>query len=122
MGVLSATGRLHHGEREILVRDVGKAGVAEKGGLKVDDRIISIEGNTPKTFSMETDTGLDGPQAALGEALEAACSSKTNVLQLQVRRGDKTMALKFKVPSSPAFASTFPQKCYRCIEWKILSK
>ena len=43
MGVLSATGRLHDGEREILVRDVGKAGAAEKGDLKVNDRIISID-------------------------------------------------------------------------------
>ena len=111
MGVLSATGRLHDGEREILIRDVGKAGVAEKAGLKVDDRIISIEGNTPKAFSMETDTGLDGPQAVLGEALDAACSSKTKVLQIMVRRGDKTIKLKLKAPSSPAFASSFPQNC-----------
>ena len=111
MGVLSASGRLHDGEREIVVRDVGKGGVAEAGGLEVDERIISIDGKIPKPFSMITDTGLEGPQAALGEALEAACSSKTNALQLQVRREEKTIALKFKVPSSPAFASTFPQKC-----------
>lgn len=111
MGVLSASGRLHDGEREILVRDVGKAGAAEKGDLKVNDRIISIEGNTPKTFSMETNTGLDGPQAVLGAALDAVCSSKTKVLQLIVRRGDKIIELKLKVPASPAFASSFPQKC-----------
>ena len=30
MGVLSATGRLHKEEREIVVRDVGKGGVAEE--------------------------------------------------------------------------------------------
>ena len=111
MGVLSATGRLHDGEKEIVVRDVGKGGLAESGGLQVGDRILSIDGRQPKAFSMVTDTALDGPQAALGEALEAACSSKTNVLQFQVRRGEKTIALKFKVPASPAFASTFPQKC-----------
>ena len=111
MGVLSATGRLHDGEKEIVLRDVGKGGVAATGGLQVEDRIISIDGKTPKPFSMVTDTALEGPQEMLGKALEAACSSKTNVLQLQVRRGEKTMALKFKVPVSPAFASTFPQKC-----------
>ena len=42
LGVLSATGRLHDGEKEIVVRDVGKSGVAESGGLQVGDRIISI--------------------------------------------------------------------------------
>ena len=51
MGVLSATGRLHDGEKEIVVRDVGKGGVAESGGLQVGDRIISIDGKTPKPFT-----------------------------------------------------------------------
>ena len=31
MGVLSASGRLRDGEREIVVRDLGKGGVAEAG-------------------------------------------------------------------------------------------
>ena len=35
MGVLSATGRLHDGEKEIVVRDVGKGSVAESGGLNL---------------------------------------------------------------------------------------
>ncbi|MCP4817382.1 MAG: hypothetical protein GY888_33105, partial [Planctomycetaceae bacterium] len=33
MGVLSATGRLSDGERAILVMDIGKEGVADRGGL-----------------------------------------------------------------------------------------
>ncbi len=111
MGVLSATGRLHEGEREIVVRHVGKGGVAESGGLQVGDRILSIDGQTPKLFSMSTDTGLEGPQEMLGKALETACSSKSNLLQLQVRRGEENMTMKLKVPASPVFASTFPQQC-----------
>ena len=71
MGVLSATGRLHDGEREIVVRDVGKGGVAESGGLLVGDRILSIGGITPKPFTMSLDSGLEGPQEMLGKALEA---------------------------------------------------
>ena len=58
MGVLSATGRLHDGEREIVVRHVGKGGVAESGGLQVGDRILLIDGQTPKLFSMSLDSGL----------------------------------------------------------------
>ena len=111
MGVLSATGRLHDGERDIIVRDVGKGGVAESGGLLVGDRILSIGGKTPKSFSMSTDSGLEGPQAMLGKALDAACSSKSNLLHIQVRRGEKNITTKLKVPASPVFASTFPQKC-----------
>ena len=85
MGVLSATGRLHDGEREIVVRDVGKGGVAESGGLQIEDRILSIGGKTPKPFSMSTDTGLQGPQSMLGQALEKACSSRSNILQLSFK-------------------------------------
>ncbi|MFP6901904.1 MAG: DUF6288 domain-containing protein [Opitutales bacterium] len=112
MGVLSATGRLHDWDNEILVRDVGKGGLAEQGGLRVGDRIISIEGKVPKwCFSMVTDTGLAGPQALLGEALEAACASKSKTLSLEVRRDEKKVSLKIKVPSSPAFAASFPKDC-----------
>ena len=111
LGVLSATGRLHDGEKEIVVRDVGKSGVAESGGLQVGDRIISIGDKTPKPFTMSTDSGLEGPQEMLGRALEAACSSPPNLLEMKVRRGEKDLALKLNVPASPVFASTFPQKC-----------
>ena len=111
LGVLSATGRLHDGEKEIVVRDVGKSGVAESGGLQVGDRIISIGDKTPKPFTMSTDSGLEGPQEMLGRALEAACSSPPNLLEVKVRRGEELLALKLKVPPSPVFASTFPQKC-----------
>jgi hypothetical protein len=111
MGVLSATGRLHAGGKAIAVRDVGKGGVAESGGLQVGDRILSIGGKTPKSFSMSTDTGLEGPQEMLGKALETACSSKSNLLQLQVRRGEENVTVELKVPASPVFASSFPQKC-----------
>ena len=47
----------------------------------------------------------------LGRALEAACSSPPNLLEVKVRRGEELLALKLKVPPSPVFASTFPQKC-----------
>ena len=112
MGVLSATGRLHDLEREIVIRDIGKAGYAEQGGLRSGDRIISIEGKISKqSFSMSTDTGLEGPQNLLGKALEAACASKNQILHMEVKRKEKKISLKIRVPSSPAFASTFPKKC-----------
>lgn len=112
MGVLSATGRLHDLEREIVILDVGKTGFAEQGGLRSGDRIISIDGKiSKKSFSMSTDTGLEGPQNLLGQALEAACASKNQILTMEVERNEKKISLEIKVPSSPAFASTFPQKC-----------
>tara|TARA_Y100001934_G_scaffold124209_1_gene151342 strand:+ start:497 stop:1960 length:1464 start_codon:yes stop_codon:yes gene_type:complete len=113
MGVLSATGRLHDGEKEIVVRDIGKGSVAESGGLQVGDRILSIGGKTPKTFDMSTDSGLEGPQEMLGKALETACSSQSNLLLIKVKRGEEHLPLQLKVPPSPVFASTFPKKCLK---------
>ena len=43
MGVLSATGRLSDGERDILVMDIGQEGVADRGGLLKGDRIVAIK-------------------------------------------------------------------------------
>ena len=111
MGILSATGRLAKGDRAILVIDVGKGGAANRGGLIVGDRIVSIRGRQPAAFSMNTDTGLAGPQADLAVAIEEACVAAPNQLQLAVRRKDKTIPLKIAVPPSPAFASSFPKNC-----------
>ena len=113
MGVLSATGRLSDKENQIHVMDVGKGGGAGQGGLKVGDRIISIRGIYPTAFSMKTDTGLAGPQAVLGEALDATCAAITNQLELEVQRENKKMTLKIRVPKSPAFASSFPNRCLK---------
>ena len=75
LGVLEATGRLKDGDKEILVMDVGKGGAAENGGLKVGDRVMMIEGKTPDAFSKKTDTGLEGPQALLGNSLDRKSAS-----------------------------------------------
>ena len=86
MGVLEATGRLKDGEKEILVMDVGKGGAAQRAGLMAGDRVMMIEGKTPDVFSKKTDTGLDGPQALLGNSLDRKSSSSNPVLSLRVRR------------------------------------
>ncbi len=111
MGVLSATGRLADGEREILVIDVGKGGAAEQGGLRAEDRIVSIGGRKCEPFSKSTETGVAGPQTDLAVAIEAACAADKSELKLEVRRADKTIALVIPVPKSPAFAASFPEKC-----------
>ena len=111
MGVLSATGRLEDKEKQILVMDVGKGGAGERGGLRTGDRILSIQGKYPGAFSMKTDTGLEGPQAVLGETLNTSCAAITNQMELQVQRDDKKITLKVRVPKSPAFASSFPNRC-----------
>ena len=111
MGVLAATGRLVDGDREILVMDVGKGGAAEKGGLKVGDRIESIEGTKSKAFSKKTDEGVCGPQLILAAALDKACSAPPHELAVTVRRENKAVELKLPVPPGPAFADSFPVNC-----------
>jgi hypothetical protein len=111
MGVLSATGRVADGDRTIVVIDVGKGGAADRGGLLVGDRIISIAGRQPTAFSMKTDTGVAGPQSELAVAIEQACATEPRRLQCKVQRGDKSIALGITVPASSVFADSFPQKC-----------
>ena len=108
MGVLSATGRLADGDRAILVKDVGAGGAAARGGVLVGDRILTIAGKKPSSFSMKTDAGLSGPQEALGLALEQACASQTHQLQLTVQRNEKTLALTISLPASPPSAHLPP--------------
>lgn len=112
LGVLSATGRLFDGGKEILVRDVGPGGVAEQGGLRAGDRILAINEKVPeRPFTLDTDKGLEGPQTLLGETLDAAGASETRRLRLLVKRGEKEIPLTFTLPPSPAFSPTFPLHC-----------
>lgn len=111
LGVLSATGRLADGERAIEVMHVGKGGAADRGGLVVGDRIISINGRHPAEFSNTTDTGLIGPQTDLAVALEKACAEAPHQLWLGVQRALDTVQLQIAVPPSPAFAEAFPNLC-----------
>lgn len=111
LGVLSATGRLSDGERAIVVMHVGKEGAADRGGLVVGDRIISISGRQSEEFSNTTDTGLIGPQTDLAVALEKACAEAPHRLWLGIQRALETVQLRIAVPSTPAFAEAFPHLC-----------
>ena len=109
LGVLEATGRLKDGEKEILIMDVGKGGAAETGGLKVGDRVMMIEGKTPDAFSKSTDTGLEGPQALLGNSLDRKSASSKPVLSRRVRRESGQLNLSIDLPKSPSFSFSSPQ-------------
>ena len=111
LGVLSATGRLADGDTSILIKDVGRNGAAHKGGLQVGDRILTIEGDTPNTFSKNTDTGLAGPQDLLGRTLDKVCAKKKPRLHLKVRRDESDLELTIPLPPSPPFADSFPAQC-----------
>jgi len=111
MGVLSATGRLSDGERAILVMDIGKEGVADRGGLLKGDRIISISGQRPGPFSMKTDAGLSGPQELLGKAIERASAAPPHQLALTVQRQDQLETLTLTVAAAAPFAKSFPARC-----------
>ena len=111
LGVLEATGRLKDGEKEILLMDVGRGGAAEKAGLKVGDRLMMIEGKTPDSFSIKTDTGLAGPQALLGNSLDRKSASFKPVLSLRVRRESEQLNLSIDLPKSRAFSFSRPLAC-----------
>ena len=112
LGVLSATGRLSDGEREILVMDVGRGGAADQGGMMVGDKIVSIRGKqATAAFSMKTDAALIGPQAELATAIGHACAAEPHELQLTVRRNDKAIPLNIVVPVSADFSPSFPANC-----------
>ena len=98
LGVLSATGRLSDGEREILIVDVGNGGPAAGSGLRVGDRIVSAGGRKAEPFSKSTETGVAGPQTELGAALALACKADLPVLILKVRRKEELTTLKVSLP------------------------
>jgi hypothetical protein len=111
LGVLEATGRLKDGDKEILIMDVGKGGAAQSGGLKVGDRVMMIEGKTSQPFSTKTDTGLEGPQALLGNSLDRKSASSKPVLSLRVRRESEQLSLSIDLPKSPSFSFSRPLAC-----------
>jgi hypothetical protein len=111
LGVLSATGRLKHGDQAILLLHIGKDGAAERGGLVVGDQIVSIGGQQLSPYSKSTDSGIAGPQTELANAIEQACANEPHRLQLAVLRDSKTVQLSIAAPPSPAFAATFPNRC-----------
>ncbi|HBJ60431.1 MAG TPA: hypothetical protein DDY76_01705, partial [Opitutae bacterium] len=108
LGVLEATGRLKDGEKEILIMDVGKGGAAQRAGLMVGDRVMMIDGKTPDAFSKKTDSGLEGPQALLGNSLDRKSSSSNPVLSLRVRRESGQLNLSVDLPKSASFSFSRP--------------
>lgn len=111
LGVLSATGRLKNGEREITVTDVGVQGPGQLGGLQTGDVIVAIEGKAMLPYSKELDAGLMGPQTALAAALDDRCAQQEPLLKLTVSRAGKPQSLEIKLPPSARYAKTFPLDC-----------
>lgn len=111
MGVLSATGRVMDRDPRILVRHVADDGIAAQAGLAVDDAILTIQGKSATPFSISPDTGLAGPQALLGQALNHCCSLPEPALELHVLRGGKKQQLTVALPASKPFAKGFPANC-----------
>lgn len=102
MGVLSATGRIKDGEKEILIQHVGVGGAVEKAGLRAGDRVVVIHGRRPKAFSKRTETGVDGALATLGLLLDEQ-AGKTGNLRLAVQRGEEDRVFEVAIPKAPAF-------------------
>ena len=111
LGVLEATGRLTDGDSEILIMDVGKGGAAQKAGLLAGDRLVLVDGKNPSVFSKKTDTGLEGPQALLGQSLNLKSSALNPVLSLGVRRESEQLTLSVNLPPSLSFNLSNPISC-----------
>jgi len=111
LGVLEATGRLIDGDNEILIMDVGKGGAAQKAGLLAGDRLVLVDGKNPSVFSKKTDTGLEGPQALLGQSLNLKSSALNPVLSLGVRRESEQLTLSVNLPPSLSFNLSHPISC-----------
>ena len=111
LGVLEATGRLTDGDNQILIMDVGKGGAAQKAGLLAGDRLVRIDGKIPSVFSKKTDTGLEGPQALLGQSLNLKSSALNPVLSLGVRRESEKLSLSVNLPPSLSFTLSNPISC-----------
>ena len=113
LGVLGATGQLSDGESAILITDLAKEGVAAKAGLQVGDRLETIDGVRPEPFSKSTETGLAGPQAVLGKALDRAGAGALRSLKLGILRGEASKTLAVSLPAGAAFAKAFPSDCQK---------
>lgn len=127
LGVLSAVGRVKHGDKEVVVRDVGAGGAADRAGLKAQDVITHVEAKPLLPYSKELDTGFQGPEGQLAAALDEKCAAKKPLLKLTLRRDGKPLPLDVALPPSPAFdKKAFPQKCAKaanlrqaCREWLV---
>jgi hypothetical protein len=95
----------------LTAQSVYKGGAAQSGGLKVGDRVMMIEGKTSQPFSTKTDTGLEGPQALLGNSLDRKSASSKPVLSLRVRRESEQLSLSIDLPKSPSFSFSRPLAC-----------
>ena len=110
LGALEATGRLqgwgkgnpHNGRRQ--------GGAAETGGLKVGDRVMMIRWQDSGRLFKKTDTGLEGPQALLGNSW-IANRLLPNRFFLRVRRESEQLNLSIDLPKSPSFSFSRPLAC-----------
>ncbi|MBT3666934.1 MAG: hypothetical protein HN548_05585, partial [Opitutae bacterium] len=62
-------------------------------------------------FSKKTDTGLEGPQALLGQSLNLKSSALNPVLSLGVRRESEQLTLSVNLPPSLSFNLSHPISC-----------
>jgi hypothetical protein len=108
MGPTGARGILK--ERSYVVKHIFAKSPA-KGVLELDDEVVGANG---KRFSAHTfgggHHGLEGPLQDLGLAIEDS-EGRDGVLQLMVKRGDKSLTLDVQLEKLGRFADTFPVDC-----------
>ena len=113
LGILGASGLFQVGRADIRIQHVEGNSIAELGGLKSGDVIVSANGeNFPKATN-NVDDGGKGPRESLGNAIEKSLGSQNKVLKLDVSRNGSQVALTLKLPNLITFSSNYPYKCQR---------
>ena len=70
LGVLGASGYFQVGRADIIVKELTKNGIADKGGLLEEDVIIAANGKVFPEATNDINDGGKGPRESLGNAIE----------------------------------------------------
>ncbi|MCP4093398.1 MAG: hypothetical protein GY747_08115 [Planctomycetes bacterium] len=96
LGPLGGRGEVVADQATILVLSLGEGGPSVEAGLRKGDVIIAAAGSKFPLHSRDINQ-IDGPLAALGNAIETA-EAKTGRLELTVLRDDVELQLEIALP------------------------
>ncbi|MBL6721199.1 MAG: hypothetical protein ISQ08_07285 [Planctomycetes bacterium] len=111
LGALGGTGEVEVGEAWVRVHEVQEGSPLALAGVQVEDRLVGLGGVPLPPHGKGVDAGGDGPQRALGLALDGACAvedAEARVLRFSVVRGEEALQLTARLPHRPALGAEDP--------------
>jgi hypothetical protein len=119
LGPVGGLARIFAGDDFATVRKVNEGQPGYLGGLKVEDKIVAVNGRGFEKYSKDINLGGQGIQEVLGAAIEKVegDKKKKGALRLTVIRGGKKRELKLKLPLVGSFAKSFPFKCKKSLKF-----